>query len=83
MKETGRISGSWIGMNDALKNIIKFTSCTLNDVVQMACINPSVLAQVDDSKGTLAVGKDADMIILSKDLDVTTTIVNGEIVFER
>ena len=55
----------------------------LNDVVQMACVNPSVLAQVDDSKGTLAVGKDADIIIVSKDLDVTTTIVNGEIVFER
>ncbi len=83
VKETGRISGSCIGMNDALKNIIKFTGCTLNDVVQMACVNPSVLAQVADSKGTLAVGKDADMIILSKDLDVTTTIVNGEVVFER
>ena len=83
VKETGRISGSCIGMNDALKNIIKFTGCTLNDVVQMACVNPSVLAQVVDTKGTLEVGKDADIIMVSKDLDVVMTMVNGVVVFNK
>lgn len=83
VKETGRISGSCIGMNDAIKNMAKFTGCSVNDLVQMACVNPSVLAQVEDTKGTLAVGKDADVIIVSKDLDVTTTIVGGKIVYQK
>ena len=83
VKETGRISGSCIGMIDALKNVIKFTGCSMNDVVQMACVNPSVLAQVANSKGTLEVGKDADVVMLSKDLDVVMTIVNGNIVYNK
>ena len=83
VKETGRISGSCIGMNDAIQRMQRFTGCSINDIVQMACVNPSILAQVQDTKGTLAVGKDADVIVVSKDLEVMKTMVRGKIVYDR
>lgn len=81
--ETGRISGSCIGMNDAISRMRQYTGCSINDLVQMACVNPSFLAQVSEHKGTLAKGKDADIVMLSKDLTVVMTMVNGEIVYRE
>ncbi|MDD6467595.1 MAG: N-acetylglucosamine-6-phosphate deacetylase [Erysipelotrichaceae bacterium] len=83
VKETGRISGSCIGMNDAIVRMQQYTGCSINDLVQMACVNPSYLAQVSDKKGTLESGKDADIVMLSKELEVLMTIVSGNILFDN
>ncbi|MDD6526161.1 MAG: N-acetylglucosamine-6-phosphate deacetylase [Firmicutes bacterium] len=77
--ETGRIAGSSITMLDAIKNMRKFTNCSLNEIVQMACVNPSIIAKVDKYKGSIEAGKDADLIILNNDLDLMMTMVNGKI----
>lgn len=83
VKSTGRIAGSAYGMIDMVKNMLSICCCSLNDIVQMACVNPSVLAQVDKDKGTLNIGKDADLCVLDKNMDVIKTIVLGEIVFNN
>ncbi len=76
--ETGRIAGSAITMIDAIKNMRKYCNCTINELVQMACINPAKVAKVDKQKGTLSPGKDADMILVDKDLNLIATYVLGE-----
>ena len=79
--ETGRIAGSAITMLDAIKNMQKFTGCSINDIVRMSSYNPSIIAKVNDTKGSIEKGKDADHIILDKDLNLKMTMVNGEVLF--
>ncbi|HCO96429.1 MAG TPA: N-acetylglucosamine-6-phosphate deacetylase, partial [Phycisphaerales bacterium] len=38
---------------------------------------------LQDKKGTIAVGKDADLILFDDNLSVHTTIVGGKIVFRK
>ena len=81
--DTGRIAGSAFGMIDAVRFIKKHTSCSMKEIVQMACSNPAKVAKVDTTKGTLEIGKDADICILSKDLEVLYTFVGGQKVFSN
>ena len=81
VKETGRIAGSAFGMNDAVRFMRKTCRSSMNDIVQMACVNPSVLAQVDSTKSTLTVGKDADIIIIDNEIQIKHVFVAGEEVY--
>lgn len=83
VKETGRIAGSAFGMNDAVLFVKKNCRASMNDIVQMACVNPSVLAQVSDTKGTLAVGKDADIVILDEEIQIKHVFVFGNEVYRK
>ena len=81
--ETGRIAGSAITMMDAIRNMKSFCNISFNELVRMACINPSVIAKVQDHKGTLENGKDADFIIVDDNLELIQTWIGGKCVFER
>ncbi len=79
--ETGRISGSVIGMDDAVRNMIKYCGCSLSDIVRMACINPSVIARCQNRKGKLWAGYDADFILLDEENRVKATFTSGRKVY--
>ena len=83
VKSTGRISGSAITMLDAIRNMRKYCNCTLEELVQMACVNPAVIAGVENTKGTLETGKDADFILLDDDLQLISTFVMGKEVYHH
>ncbi|WP_455662005.1 N-acetylglucosamine-6-phosphate deacetylase [Pradoshia sp.] len=79
--EDGALAGSILKMNDALKNMVAFTGCSLRDAVQMAAVNPAKQLNIYDKKGSVAVGKDADLVILDQDYQVRTTICRGKIAY--
>lgn len=79
--EDGALAGSILKMNDAVKNIITYTGCSLRDAVQMAAVNPAKQLNIYDKKGSIAVGKDADIVILDDDFQVRTTICRGKIAY--
>jgi len=79
----GTRAGSTLTMIAALKNLMDFTGESLEKVIPLLTINPARLLHLDDKKGTLEPGKDADMIILDENLDVTAAIVGGKAVYER
>ena len=57
-----------------LRNIIKFTNCTLQDAIKMACENPAKKLSVFDQKGSIAINKDADLVVLDENLQVKLTL---------
>ena len=68
-------------MLDAIKNMQRFTGCSINDIVKMSSYNPSIIAKVNDTKGSIEKGKDADLIILDKELNLKLTMVNGKVLY--
>lgn len=79
----GTIAGSVLKMKDALRNILAFTDATLSDVVQMGAINPALQCGVFDRKGSLEVGKDADLIVLNDQNELVLTICRGTIAYQK
>ena len=50
----------------------------LADAVKMMTLTPARIMKVDDCKGSLAVGKDADIVIFDEEINVKTTIIGGK-----
>lgn len=78
--EAGQLAGSTLTINQAVKNMMKFTDCGLNDVFRMASYNPARLLGINRRKGSLYPGKDADLVVLTTDLEVIMTMVGGEVI---
>ena len=77
----GTLAGSILKMNDALKNVSQYTGYPLHQVVQMASANPAKQMNVFDRKGSITVGKDADLVIMDTNFSVSTTICRGKIAY--
>lgn len=75
--DDGTIAGSILRMDDAVKNTLAYTKMGLIDVVNMASINVARELGVDDVKGSLAEGKDADIVLFSSDFEVQDVFIEG------
>lgn len=74
-------AGSTLTMIQALRNLIRFTGKSLEEIIPLFTENVAAALRLDDRKGRIAVGFDADLVLLNDELDVCTTIVGGEIVY--
>ena len=74
--EAGNIAGStsnvWASIGNANAAGIPF-----NEVLRMATINPATLIGVDDRKGQLAAGYDADFVVLDDEHTIHSTYIAG------
>ncbi|MBQ8091802.1 MAG: amidohydrolase family protein, partial [Pyramidobacter sp.] len=78
----GTIAGSALTMDRAVRNFREHTGLPLWQVVNMASLNPARAIGIDDRKGSLEPGKDADFLIASPDFYVQKTFVRGESAFD-
>lgn len=81
--ENGALAGSVAEMNYVVANFRKFTGAPLSDVVKVASYNPARQIGVLDRKGSIAIGKDADVIIIDEDINVYTTICRGKLAYQK
>jgi N-acetylglucosamine-6-phosphate deacetylase len=79
--EDGTLAGSVLTMADAVRNMVKLVGVPLPAAVAMASGNPARRHALEARKGTLAVGMDADLVLLDQDLRVQATVVEGQAVF--
>lgn len=80
--EDGTIAGSVLKLNNAVKNLRDNTGLPFWKVVSSASLNPARAIGVDDRKGSIEAGKDADIIITDCDFNIVKTIIGGEIKYE-
>jgi N-acetylglucosamine-6-phosphate deacetylase len=80
---SGAIAGSVLTMNEAFRNILAFTGCTIPEAARMASTTPARLVGEGRRKGRLTPGYDADVTVLAPDLSVETTWRGGERVYEK
>ncbi|WP_426703934.1 N-acetylglucosamine-6-phosphate deacetylase [Staphylococcus shinii] len=76
---SGALAGSILKMNEGLKNLIKFTGASLDDLWRVTSLNQAITLNIEDNKGSIAVGKDADIVVVDDDMHVLTTIKSGEV----
>jgi N-acetylglucosamine-6-phosphate deacetylase len=79
----GTLAGSILKLGDAVKNAMSFTGCTLEDIIRMASWNPAKQLGVSDRKGSIRVGKDADLVVLDEQHHVVMTICRGKLAYAK
>ncbi|MFQ3871013.1 N-acetylglucosamine-6-phosphate deacetylase [Staphylococcus sp. Mo2-1] len=76
---SGALAGSILKMNEGLKNLIQYTGDTLNNLWRVTSLNQAIALNIESQKGSLKVGKDADIVIVDDEITVQTTIKAGAI----
>jgi N-acetylglucosamine-6-phosphate deacetylase len=79
----GTLIGTAVTLNDLLARLMRFTGCSLAEAIRTVTANPARVLGLEKRKGSVALGYDADLVILEKDLSVNTTLVAGKIVYQR
>lgn len=74
----GNLSGSNMHMNKGLQNLIEKAAFPLETAINAATINPARMLGFDAQKGTITVGKDADIVVLNDNYEVLQTYCKGK-----
>lgn len=78
----GTLAGSTLTMDEAIRNMYRYTSLSLPRIIRMATYNPAESIGMH-SLGRILPNCDADFVIMDDDLNVLKTIVNGEILYSN
>lgn len=82
-KSPDTLAGSTLTMDRALRTMIQYGGASLEQAAQMASLNAARILAWKYRRGILAVGKDADLVVLDADLNVQMTIKAGHIVWRK
>lgn len=74
---SGTLAGSVLKMNEAVQLLNQLIPLTPLDIMRMTSMNAAVRLGVYDRKGSLAIGKDADIVLLRDDYSVQDTFCRG------
>lgn len=80
---SGALAGSLLLMNQAVKNFMDNTGIDVMNTVKLVTLNPARQLGILATKGSLVVGKDADIVIFDDVLEVIMTIVCGNVLYRR
>ena len=79
--EDGTLAGSVLTMDEALRNVLAFTGCTLPEAVRMAAVTPARLVGEGGRKGRLASGYDAAATVFGPEFSVEAVYRGGSRVY--
>jgi len=73
-----------IATSDLLVRVVRqLVGLSLPTVVKMASLNPARVLGINDRKGCIEVGMDADLIMFNEDIRICWTMVEGNIVYNQ
>lgn len=74
---TGGLAGSTLRLNEGLRILVEEALVPFNYAINSCTINPARCLGVDDRKGLIGVGMDADLVVLEPDYNVHQTYCLG------
>lgn len=77
---SGTLAGSILSMDQAIRNMVEYTGCSVGEAIRMASTTPADVLGLP-RKGRLAAGADADLVVLDAHLRVRQTLIGGETVY--
>lgn len=83
LKDRSCFAGSVATTNRLVRNMVRLADVPLLQAVEMASYTPARILGVDRNKGSLAVGKDADILVFDENIGIALTMVQGKIVFQQ
>ncbi|EHI97780.1 N-acetylglucosamine-6-phosphate deacetylase [Clostridium sp. DL-VIII] len=76
--ENGALAGSVLTLDKAIRNVYKNSDIPLYEIVKMASFNGAKHCKVDDHKGQIKEGYDADLVLFDDDINIKKVFVSGK-----
>lgn len=81
--EDGTLAGSILDLIDGVKNVKNWNLADLKQAIDMASKVPAKSVGLEDECGVLAVGRDADFIVIDNEVNLHKTYVNGDLLYSK
>ncbi|HOP74442.1 MAG TPA: N-acetylglucosamine-6-phosphate deacetylase [Bacillota bacterium] len=75
-------AGSVSTTDRLVRTILQMTDAPMHEAVKMMTLTPAKLLRIDDCKGSISEGKDADLLIFDENINVSLVMVRGRIMKE-
>jgi len=75
---SGALASSVLGMDSMVRHFKQVTTATLPEVIRMATLTPAERTGIAGKYGSVEVGKQADLLILNKGLQVERVFISGK-----
>ncbi len=79
----GTLAGSILSLDQALRNLMAFTGCSLAEALPTITRTPATALGMAAARGSLAEGYRADLVLLDRDLQVAATLIAGKVVYSH
>jgi N-acetylglucosamine-6-phosphate deacetylase len=83
LSNTGRLSGSSKPVIFGMNNLVEKLGLPLEEVIRLSSYNPHKKYGTADRKGSIAIGKDADIVVISDGFDALYTYSEGRLVYDH
>lgn len=83
LPDRSAFAGSVCTTDRVVRNYVTKTGATLPEAVQIMTLTPARLMKIDDCKGSIAPGKDADIVLFDDGINVSLTMIGGRVVYGK
>ena len=83
LPDRASFAGSVATTDRLVRTMINLADVPLTEAVRMMTATPAAIMNINDKKGSLVAGKDADIVIFDDDILVEKTIINGNVIYSR
>ncbi|MBS1567486.1 MAG: amidohydrolase family protein, partial [Bacteroidetes bacterium] len=83
LTDRSAFAGSVATANMLVKNMVELAGMNITDSVRMMSEVPARILQLSASKGRIAAGMDADIVLFDGQFNIAATLVNGRLVYEK
>jgi N-acetylglucosamine-6-phosphate deacetylase len=83
MPDRSSFAGSVATADRLVRTMIQMAGVSLANTVKMITETPARIMNVYDRKGSLTVGKDADVVIFDENISIHVTMVNGKVIWRE
>jgi N-acetylglucosamine-6-phosphate deacetylase len=83
MPDRTAFAGSVATAELLVRNMITLCGVNLLEAIQMITSTPAKICGVFAEKGSLTIGKQADVVIFDQDIKIHQTMINGRIVYSK
>jgi len=82
LPDRSSFAGSVATTDRLVRNMIQMADVSLLEAVKMMTLTPARIMKVDNRKGSLVAGKDADIVIFDQNIHIEKTIIKGRVIYD-
>lgn len=83
LPDRSAFAGSVATADRLVRTMVNMADVPLIEAIRMISMTPAKIIGVADKKGSLVVGKDADVVIFNDDIEIDTTLIKGKVVYQK
>jgi len=83
LPDRSAFAGSVATADRLVRTMIQMAGVSLTDAIRMMTHTPATIMNISDRKGSLTIGKDADIVIFDEDISIHTTMVKGKVIYQK